>query len=309
MKRNTEYCQWFEHYTETTTRHGDEEETVRTYYYTKGWYSHRIPSFLFDQPFGHNNPQRDPYPSHHWQAESASFGDYTIDSDIIHSASNFKTKIWENDQISDSYSSPATQIENFKYIGDGYFYSAYEASQMELIAKFAGQFFEGSMNIQLFDFLPQCTAGDIRVSYQSVEMNAASVIGLQKDAAGSLGGWRSSRGYLVALLEDGFHTGSGMMLIAMERYLHWTVWVARALMILWSFVILIFVMPGQSLWFYLAASAALTLTALGVIWLIVNPGLYSAILSILFFWFVTATAKRLIMEGTNARNSGIDLKK
>mmetsp|Transcript_1115 Transcript_1115/g.1367 ORF Transcript_1115/g.1367 Transcript_1115/m.1367 type:complete len:423 (-) Transcript_1115:41-1309(-) len=309
MKRETEYCQWFEHYTETRTKHGDEEEVVRTYHYTKGWSPHRIPSLFFDQPFRYNNPQRDPFPSHYWQAESASLGDYTIDSDIINSISSFKPKIWDSESLSEFRSSSAA-AEQFNYMGNGYFYSPYESSGAETLAKLAGQFLEGSLDVQLFDFLPQCTAGDIRVRYQTVEPKEASVIGLQKDAIGSLGGWTSSRGYVVALLEEGFHTGAGMMILATQRFLHWTVWVARALMMLWSAVILVVLVPNQSLLFYAAGASGLALGALGFIWLIVDPSWYSALLSILFLAIVYTLGNALVTENKlHGQAQGIILKK
>merc|ERR1712137_429761 len=194
-----------EHYVDRKVGGNDEEEVIeRTYYYTKDWFSHRIPSITFNQPFKHNNPMRDPFPSHHWEAESAKFGDYTIDSDIIHSIATVYPKYWDVNDISVFSQSSAAQGENFNYIGEGYFYSPYEESGGHTVAKLAGQFLEGSLfDVQLVDFFPQCTAGDIRVHYTVSEPQEGSVLGMLKDGQGSLGGWTSSRGYMVALFEEG----------------------------------------------------------------------------------------------------------
>eukprot|EP00324_Dicrateria_rotunda_P006706 CAMPEP_0206155578 /NCGR_PEP_ID=MMETSP1474-20131121/2212_1 /ASSEMBLY_ACC=CAM_ASM_001110 /TAXON_ID=97495 /ORGANISM="Imantonia sp., Strain RCC918" /LENGTH=247 /DNA_ID=CAMNT_0053554279 /DNA_START=152 /DNA_END=892 /DNA_ORIENTATION=+ len=190
MKRIPEFCQWIEHYTEEKRRiNENEEEVIRTYWYTKGWVSSPIPSLLFDQPFKHHNPLRNPFPNRYWNVDSAGFGDYTLDFDVINSITSFKTKVWDGDNLNHFSNSPALS-EGFKYIGDGYFYSAYESSGMSTIMNAAGQFLEGSLlDIQLIDFLPQCTPGDIRVHYATVEPTSATVIGLQKDSIGSIGGW------------------------------------------------------------------------------------------------------------------------
>jgi hypothetical protein len=49
----------------------------------KTWHYHRIPSFLFDQPFHHNNPQRDPVPPQELVAGKAAMGEYTLTRPLI----------------------------------------------------------------------------------------------------------------------------------------------------------------------------------------------------------------------------------
>eukprot|EP00585_Thalassiosira_rotula_P012952 CAMPEP_0196131630 /NCGR_PEP_ID=MMETSP0910-20130528/1553_1 /TAXON_ID=49265 /ORGANISM="Thalassiosira rotula, Strain GSO102" /LENGTH=576 /DNA_ID=CAMNT_0041391113 /DNA_START=116 /DNA_END=1846 /DNA_ORIENTATION=+ len=77
LRRNAEYCQWHELQSQrcqTCTRTvkasdgSTKEESyqcncVTEYNYVKSWTSRRIPSFGFDQPGAHHNPQRDPMPS------------------------------------------------------------------------------------------------------------------------------------------------------------------------------------------------------------------------------------------------------
>jgi hypothetical protein len=56
---------------------------VTTYYYDKGWRSHRIFSGLFDQPFNHDNPQRDPFPSARDIATDANAMGVAIDPAVL----------------------------------------------------------------------------------------------------------------------------------------------------------------------------------------------------------------------------------
>jgi hypothetical protein len=83
LSRQTEYCQWNEltmQNCETCHRSGRDSEgnsytesydcnCSLTYYYVKSWSSMRVSSILFDQPAGHHNPQRDPYPSKYFVAQ------------------------------------------------------------------------------------------------------------------------------------------------------------------------------------------------------------------------------------------------
>lgn len=311
MKRNTEYCQWMEHYTESREKRGEEEIVTRTYYYTKGWHSYRIPSFAFDQPFRHNNPQRDPTPYRYWQVEGARLGDYTVDVDIINSISSYKEKQWQHEDIIKFTNSPAALEHNFKYIGDGYFYSAYSEGDILTIAKLAGQYLEGSLlDIQLFDLFPQCTPGDIRVYYTSIEPSQVTAIGLQKDAVGSLGGWRSSRNYLVALLGEGFKTADELMQEYRDNYLHWTVWVSRAFLIIWATVVSFFLFPSKSFIVYLVYGTSLALFTLGFIWTIISPSLFTCLLSVLFIGYLFVGFSNFMQRpNTTTSTSNINLSK
>jgi hypothetical protein len=56
----------------------------------KGWHSHQIPSILFDQPFHHHNPQRDPVPAAEVVANKASMGEYTLTRPLIERISAYE---------------------------------------------------------------------------------------------------------------------------------------------------------------------------------------------------------------------------
>lgn len=80
MERVTEYCQWEQHYTESKD---DEGDTLRTYYYVKLWRTRPIISVLFDQPFHHHNPQRDPAPSLTKVTPHVGVNDFVIDTKLV----------------------------------------------------------------------------------------------------------------------------------------------------------------------------------------------------------------------------------
>lgn len=67
--------------------------------------------------------------------------------------------------------SPAGSAHGFKLVGNGYFYSAYEAGFLEKALNF--------LNFGLGDLFSQCNAGDIRVRFSAIMPNDVSVIGEQ----------------------------------------------------------------------------------------------------------------------------------
>jgi hypothetical protein len=94
LRRNVEYCQWNEHYTQSCEKCSDGTDgngnakykdcnCVRQYHYVKAWHPRRINSLLFDQPAAHHNPQRDPYPAKDFYSEDAKIGSTAIDVALI----------------------------------------------------------------------------------------------------------------------------------------------------------------------------------------------------------------------------------
>lgn len=269
MRRVPEFCQWQEFYTETTHRDSEgREHTTRTYYYVKGWHRTPIISAFFDQPFAHNNPLRNPFPDHYWQVESSTFGDYQLEPEIIDNFSTFRTVDFSHDSLlSFKTNSLARYQHNFDYIGGGYFYSPYEMSGLEFIATLAGRAFEGSLDIQLGDFFPSCTPGDIRVHYESAHPQTASVIGVQLTGSGKIGGWTSSRGFVVALMQEGIIDAETMFANALSEYRNWTVLIWRGLFILACWILVKFyLVPGLQEPNAIVVSLSLTCALLGVLW-------------------------------------------
>ncbi len=212
LNRETQYCQWQEISSEVCQtcrdRDGDSYSCncVTTYLYNKGWHNYRIPSIFFDQPFNHNNPQRDPFPSATLPSESALAGElHLLPELLLHtratprrvlflrpgqqppSYSFWKFFGWKDNQryentdhLTPLLHSPAYVDHNFVYTGEeGWFFSAYEASTASELLKKMGQFLEGSLfDWQLADLFGGCTAGDIRVRYSVIDPQEVSVLGL-----------------------------------------------------------------------------------------------------------------------------------
>ena len=71
-----------------------------------------------------------------------------------------------------------SQSERFTYVGNGYFFSAYESSKMEQLMKMFGEYVEGSLfDWQIGDLFPTCKPGDIRLKYSVQDPESASVLG------------------------------------------------------------------------------------------------------------------------------------
>eukprot|EP00038_Savillea_parva_P031520 m.87486 g.87486 ORF g.87486 m.87486 type:complete len:464 (-) comp9703_c0_seq2:1742-3133(-) len=207
LKRETEYCQWQEWATESCETCDDGEggtrscNCVTTYHYDKGWRSHTIPSLLFDQPFNHMNPQRDPYPSASILADNVQVGGGArLEPELLANLRAptrkvfftprtvevqswfFKDAAPRNEGVSairDFLSTPAYINDNFLYTNhDGWFFSPYERGSMESAFRRLGQFLEGSLlDFQIGDLFSSCTAGDIRVRYRVADPREISVVG------------------------------------------------------------------------------------------------------------------------------------
>eukprot|EP01126_Amoeba_proteus_P039319 TRINITY_DN413_c0_g1_i6.p1 TRINITY_DN413_c0_g1~~TRINITY_DN413_c0_g1_i6.p1 ORF type:complete len:180 (-),score=24.74 TRINITY_DN413_c0_g1_i6:961-1500(-) len=159
MKRVTEYCQWQEYSTEKKDERGNR---YRSYYYTKGWHSRIIPSLLFNQPFRHNNPQRNPFPSTETVAYYANAGQYKITQPVLERLQGYRWLYYDKDGLVNFGSSTAARLpggEEFKPVGGGYFYSSYQQATSVLVARMVGMFFENSFNLQLGDLFSTCNAG------------------------------------------------------------------------------------------------------------------------------------------------------
>ncbi|KAJ4452424.1 putative Transmembrane protein 43 [Paratrimastix pyriformis] len=202
VQRNVEYCQWTEHYTEHKDRDNEGNTvTTRQYYYTLGWHGSPVSSLFFNQPFAHNNPQRNPFPSAGAVAASATVGPYTVPSTILARIDADRLLEPSRDQLRDFRESPAAR--DFQYIGRGYFYSPYQASTMSKIAQFAGRALEGSLDIQLGDFLKSCEAGDIRVHFKVADPEYVTVVAQQQSGNGMLNDAIASNGYHVGIRPRG----------------------------------------------------------------------------------------------------------
>jgi len=171
--------------------------------------NYRINSLLFDQPAGHWNPQRDPYPSSTFVSQNAKVNGFDLHPSTLATLKSpsewvewtntghrepqwydsfwlpIQSHLWTPNvqyryltELSSTLNSEATLRHHFVYVGrGGYFFSPYEASAQEQMFKWAMQAVEGTLfDWQIGDFVG-CTAGDLRVSYRVAAPEVVSVIG------------------------------------------------------------------------------------------------------------------------------------
>eukprot|EP00931_Biecheleriopsis_adriatica_P052921 TRINITY_DN30876_c0_g1_i1.p1 TRINITY_DN30876_c0_g1~~TRINITY_DN30876_c0_g1_i1.p1 ORF type:complete len:487 (-),score=61.32 TRINITY_DN30876_c0_g1_i1:6-1466(-) len=256
LHRYTEYCQWEEHshdqcQTCTSKDSNGNEETydcncVREYTYVKDWRDRLIPSFGFDQPANHNNPQRDPFPSTNVFSDDAVVGDIHVDGTIVENIRSqmdhvtftangqpFKhpspfTRFWHY-----LFGAPEVRFENlaqlrsfresvafaehhfvFTNTWEGWFFAAYEERNWERVIRGFGQYLEGSLFDwqigDLYDMFNGCTAGDLRSRFYVASPVEISVLGkIQKD--GRIADFRAapyhtSNNFAIGILHAGHHS-------------------------------------------------------------------------------------------------------
>ncbi|KAJ3221190.1 hypothetical protein HK099_003695 [Clydaea vesicula] len=211
-RRNVEYCQWVETSTDQTIGEGENQETIRTYHYYKSWQTTRIPSFFFDQPAAHHNPQYDPFPSTSFQVEKVSLYNnngekkFDLHKELISAASPLiLKKNYPKKDLEGFFNSKAHENVGFRYIGQGYFYYNHEPTFFETFLRASGMGLEGTLlDYQLGDLFSQCNAGDIRVSYTQVsKREGLSIIAGVKSDQGDLNTFLTSKNYEIGFIDSG----------------------------------------------------------------------------------------------------------
>lgn len=217
LKRETEYCQWYEYSSETCGRCDDGRRCncEQHYTYVKGWRSYQVPSLLFKNSITYYNPLRDPYPSKKFISKNIKIGEnLTLGSDIIKSIksksrrlewnSDSKCKegnsdylasfVYDKERILDSHVTLHDSMikesfgnsdakDEFIYVYDRsekkhFFYSPYESSTLESLVRVFGTYLEGNIfNIQIGDLVHSCTPGDIRIHYEVISPKSISGFG------------------------------------------------------------------------------------------------------------------------------------
>jgi len=215
LNRRVEYCQWQEHVHERTEKTGEHtERVVRTYTYTKGWHSHTINSFFFNQPAAHFNPQRQPVTSGQVDISGVSSrSGFRIPTTYMgYLKAETRTFSYDRQSLQGFVSSPAYTNENFFYTGNGWFLSKYEPSRAEQAMKMSAQYLEGTLfDFQLGDLFSVCDAGDVRVSFDGkVVNNGVSAIALQ-NSDGTLSPFKTLSGKDIMMVQEGQVTAEEMM--------------------------------------------------------------------------------------------------
>ena len=141
--------------------------------------------------------------------------------------------------------SVAARQHGFKYIGQGYFYSPYQADATEWL-RVAGMVLEGSLlDYQIGDLFRRCTPGDVRVSYSQVALPTASVIA-EHYPGSRLGLHRTSNQYELGIVHKGIMTPKQLFEARMKENF-WTSfwWRVGCLTVFTAFV---FILSGWRFW-------------------------------------------------------------
>jgi hypothetical protein len=183
LKRKTEYCQWKEFSYKKCD--SNNKNCVEYYNYVKSWTDYIVPSMFFNQPFNHFNPIRNPFPSGIIYSPETTFktGKYHIDVNLgMNLLPNIRAplKLIKYSILPNAFNiSDAHKNHDFKYIGDGYFYSKYKEESNFKVLRMIGMLHEESLfDWQIGDLMNSCTPGDIRVRFHIQQPNVISVIGV-----------------------------------------------------------------------------------------------------------------------------------
>ena len=243
---------------------------VIQYDYYKSWRPYLINSFFFDQPAAHHNPTRNPLPSSKFISTNAKLGyegklkyEVLIDPNILTEkvkGSAFRPVKWIRNGIPpmpslwNRWIPDRSRYENiadlkhfvfhegneFVYVGDGYFFSPYEASKMGNLLNIFGRYLEGSLfDWQIGDLFPSCQAGDIRFRYFVQDPSSVSVLAQIDRVEGGklvLIPIRSSSNQTLKMIHSGF-IGPYAMIEAEDSESKGMAIFFRFLSLVWSVVV------------------------------------------------------------------------
>jgi Transmembrane protein 43 len=197
--RHTEYCQW-EQWTLPVKSH---DSTSITFFYSLGWRDRLVPSWVFDQPFAHHNPGRDPAPSATFVATGATFGNYQVSRDLLEKTPTGRVVTFPYGSIPDSI---AVKEHGFRWtlqsFRSGYIYSYHEPRGIETLVTSVGMIAEDSLlDFQIGDLLKPCNPGDIRVSFYVTKYREATIIA-EHHKLGHLRTYQSTRNYSIGFIDE-----------------------------------------------------------------------------------------------------------
>lgn len=143
--------------------------------------------------------------------------------------------------------SKAAREFNFVYVGDGYFFSPYEAQdRYSDLFKYFMQYVEGSLfDWQIGDLMPSCQAGDIRVQYSVQDPKYVSILGqvgnkpnvktkAEKDVMEvTVKPFVAKNDKSVGLVHEGFRTALEMI-VSEDKDSFYKACFFRVLLLLWS---------------------------------------------------------------------------
>lgn len=276
--RNVEMYQWIEEEkSETRKKLGGGEETVTTYEYKKAWSADPVDSSAFYDPAGHENPGDFPLPSATFVADPVRLGAFTLSAEQV-------------DQLDEATSLPVDA-------------AAAESLPEGLSAQVAnGGFYLGANP-------SSPVIGDVRISFQIVNPQQASVVAVQTGE--TFAAYQAEAGDSILLVEEGPHTAAEMFQTAQEANTLLT-WILRAagffamflglglvfrpLSVVGDVVPFIGSLLGVGIGlFAFVTSLVLTFVTIAIAWIAVRPLLGISLLVLAaggLFWLISANRKK-----------------
>lgn len=198
LVRQVEMFQWVEtSESRTETKLGGSEETVTVYSYSRQWRADHIDSSDFKVPEGHENPDRK-LPGERFTVPEASIGAFTVEGGLL-------ADIGTDTGLS------LTQADA-QAVGQG------------LRGRRPVSLGDGEVYVGEDDMAPRI--GDLRISFQRVDLDAASLVGTQTN--GRVGPYVATNGYSFLLAQPGTVTPDAMFETAQAEnvFLTWLLRVA-----------------------------------------------------------------------------------
>lgn len=197
--RHTEYCQW----EQWALPIDNDDSTTTAFFYSLGWRNRLVPSWVFDQPFAHHNPSRDPAPSTSFVATGATFGKYELSRDLLEKTPTGKVLTFPYGSLPQSL---AVAEHGFHWTPQssrsGYLYSYHEPNSLETLATTVGMVIEDSLfDFQIGDLFKPCNPGDIRVSFQITKYPSATIVA-EHHKLGHLRAYQTTRNYSIGFIDE-----------------------------------------------------------------------------------------------------------
>lgn len=227
--------------------------------------------------------------------------------------------------LKDTPNSRAAIQDNFVYVNQGgYFFSPHESTTASKLFNYFTQYMEGSLfDWQFGDFMPSCTAGDIRFYYEVQDPTTVSVLGqLAKNDNIALAGTElqivprtmngignDAQAATIGLVHAGRHSAEAM-LMAEDSDSKNKALIIRAVFLLWSIPAsrLLGVAFGRELGdssFTVQAEGVIGLffTLLGAVWLLIWGETFGSLETTVLF-FMGGTLGYLCYKSSARRSAG-----
>jgi len=190
--------------------------------YVLGWHYNPIISLLYDQPFHHNNPTRNPFPSTEFRSSLIQLGKYSLSAEMINKIEGYHMLDYDHKytEVDQFMYTEAARGHNFRPVGWGYFYSPFIETSLSSIIRLYGMYMEDSLNFQLGDLFAKCTPGDIRIHYEIINPRSVGVIG-QLGQNGMILPYTTHGGYKLGIVQPGSFSNDNEVI---DKYLEENFW-------------------------------------------------------------------------------------